>query len=191
MKEAAMVAHATVLERLGIVALALGLAMLAFALMTPIASALEDGQATPIADAALSAHLAAVDSALARQDVIAASHALQTAYQAALASRRWQGMVAYGDAALRVAELTGTRQPGIEQARRAYLLALYRARAERSLDGALAATQSFMWLGDREVAQGCLSVARRLARNSADRARVREIAARVDDQMLSASIPGF
>ena len=95
-------------------------------------------------------------------------------------------MIAYGDAAQRVAKLTGAQQVGLEQARRAYLLALYRARTERSVEGALAATQSFMWLGDREVAQGCLSVARRLARTAADQERVREISVRFGETQLSA-----
>jgi len=185
-REEAVMAHAAGLGRLGIVARGMGLGMLAFILMTSIVSAASpDGQAAA-ADAALSAHLAAVDEALAQRNGPAAASALQAAYQAALGGRRWQGMIAYGDAAQRVGELTAGRQVGLEHARRAYLLALYRARAERSVEGALAATQSFMWLGDREVAQGCLSVARRLARTTAEQERVREIAVRVGVNTVSA-----
>jgi hypothetical protein len=177
-----MVAH---VGRVGIV----GLAMMAFVFLAPIASAADERATTLVADAALSAHLSAVDDALARHDIAAASRELQAAYQAALASRRWQGMVAYGDTALRVAEASGTRQHGVEQARRAYLLALYRARSERSVDGALAATYSFVLLGDRDVAQGCLSIARRLARTAEDRARVRALTARLEDRL--AATPTF
>ena len=159
----------------------LGLAMVALVFAAPAPGAADDSRgAALLADAALSAHLTAVDGALARHDAATAAVELQAAYQAALAGRRWQGMIAYGDAARRVAEVTRDRQLGLEQARRAYLLALYRARAEGSVDGALAAAQSFMQLGDREVAIGCLSVARRLARTSADRARVRALTARLD-----------
>ena len=118
-------------------------------------------------------------------DVSTATRALHAAYQVALGSRRWQGMIAFGDASLRVAKASGVRQPGVEQARRAYLLALFRARGEGSVDGALTAAQSFAALGDREVANGCLSVASKLARSDADRARVREMTARVNDRAVA------
>jgi hypothetical protein len=163
--------------------------MIAFMFLTPIASADAERVMTLAADAALSTHLNAVDKALARRDIQLASQELQAAYQAALASRRWQGMIAYGDTALRVAEIAGTRQHGVEQARRAYLLGLYRARSERSVDGALAATHSFTQLGDRDVAQGGLSIARGLARTAADRDRVRALAARLEDRLIA--IPKF
>jgi hypothetical protein len=162
-----------------------GLALIALVLTAPHEGFGSEARATVVNDAALSAHLLAVDAALARGDVIAATQALHTAYQAALGTRRWQGLIAFGDAAIRVGNASGARQPGIEQARRAYLLALFRARGEGSLDGALRAAQSFTALGDREVANGCLSVASKLARTDADRARVREMAARVNERALA------
>jgi hypothetical protein len=142
-------------------------------------------------DAELSMHLKAVDAAIAEHDVSEAVRTLAEAYRAALASRHWQGMVAYGDAALRLAGLSPVRRPGIEQARRAYLIALYRARGERSLDGALVVAQSFAALGDREIATACLVMAERLARTDAERARVREMAARVNERLLMAEISAF
>ncbi len=175
----------TVAQRLRIA----GLALIALVLTSPACSTAGDGTAS--ADAALSLQLAVIDSALARHDVSAASNALHEAYQAALASRHWESMVGYGDAALRVADASGVRQPGVEKARRAYLLALYRARAEHSLDGALASAQSFASLGDREVASGCLVMAERLARNNADRARMRAMTARVNERLMAAEIPAF
>ena len=164
-----------------------GLAAITLVLVAPAVGTTSEARAGAAIDAALSAHLSAVDTALRRGDVSAASSALHAAYQAALGSRRWQGMIAFGDAALRVAGASGVRQPGLEQARRAYLLALFRARGEGSMEGALTAAQSFAALGDREVANGCLSVASKLARTDADRARVREMAARVNERAVAES----
>lgn len=174
-----------VAQRLRIV----GFALVALVLTSPACSKAGDG--TAAADAALSVRLAAIDTALARHDVSAAVRALHEAYQAALASRHWRSMVAYGDAALRVADASGVRQPGVEKARRAYLLALYRARAEHSLDGALASAQSFATLGDREVASGCLVMAERLARTDAERARLRAMTAQVNERLMASDIPSF
>lgn len=162
-----------------------GLALVALVLSAPAAGTSSEARAGAASDAALSAHLSAIDAALARGDVNAATRALHGAYQVALGSRRWQGMIAFGDAALRVSSVSGVRQPGVQQARRAYLLALFRARGEGSMEGALTAAQSFAALGDREVANGCLSVASKLARTDADRARVREMAARVNDRAVA------
>ena len=162
-----------------------GLALIALVLAVPAPGAASEARAAAALDAALSAHLSAVDTALASADVEVAKQALHAAYQVALGSRRWQGLVAFGDAELRVAEASGTHQAGLEQARRAYLLALFRARGEGSMDGALTAAKSFAALGDREVANGCLSVASKLARTDADRARVREMSARVNERALA------
>ncbi len=144
-----------------------------------------ESHAGAAAEATLSADLSAVDDAIARADVSAAARALHEAYQSALASRRWQGMLAYGDAALRVSTLTAVRQPAVEQARRAYLMALYRARGEASLDGTIAVARAFTALGDRDVARGALSMAGRLARTDGERARVHALTARLDDDLLA------
>lgn len=162
-----------------------GLTVLALVLGFPAVGAPNEARVSAAIDAALSAHLSAVDTALASGDVRDATGALKVAYQTALGSRRWRGMIAFGDAALRVADASGDRNLGVAQARRAYLLALFRARGDRSVDGALMAAQSFASLGDREVARACLSVASKLARTETDRARVREMAARVDGRALT------
>lgn len=96
-----------------------------------------------------------VDEALARKDVAAAERAWHEAYLDALASRRWEGMVAVGDAALRM----GARP----KARQSYLWALQRARAAGSAEGARRVARAFAELGDHEVAQMCLRVASGLA----------------------------
>ena len=167
-----------------------GTAVIALAFLAPVVSATPGLRSGALAaDVALSAHLNGVDEALQRQDAATASRELQAAYQAALASRRWHGLLAYGDAAVRVGDAAGERQHGVEQARRAYLMALYRARSEGSFDGALAAAQSFLKLGDRELAQACVAVAARLARSAADKTRAQALASGLEDRL--AHVPTF
>jgi hypothetical protein len=56
-----------------------------------------------------------------------------------------------------------TRQPWEADARQAYLGALFRARAEASLDGVLRATGAFATLGDRDIAEEGLRIAESVA----------------------------
>jgi len=72
-------------------------------------------------------------------------------------------MAALGDTALEVAGGSGTRQPWEADARQAYLGALFRARAEASLDGVLRATGAFATLGDRDIAEEGLRIAESVA----------------------------
>ena len=58
---------------------------------------------------------------------------------------------------------SGARQPWEADARQAYLGALFRARAEASLDGVLRATEAFATLGDRDVAEEGLRIAESVA----------------------------
>ena len=95
--------------------------------------------------------LQAVDDAIAARDAGKAQRALQRAYFAAVASRRWDAMLAVGDAARRLAEVGGSRAGGIQWARRCYLAALFRARDVRALDGVAEAVERFAGLGDRDI----------------------------------------
>ena len=95
-------------------------------------------------------HLQAVDAALEANDLRAAHRAWQAAYTAALASRRWEGLVDTADAHLRIAQVSGL--PGAPKARDLYLSALFRARDAGSRDGVLRVASAFEALGDREVA---------------------------------------
>jgi hypothetical protein len=104
-----------------------------------------------------------VDRSLAAGRLGAATRALHAAYLAALSSCCWEGMVAYGDAALRVGDASGPRQPWIEKARQAYLMALLRARTAGSLEGVLRAAQAFQNLRDGEVVALALRIADRVA----------------------------
>ena len=109
----------------------------------------------PTAEAAgadWAAEIQAMDAALARGDAATAQAAWREAYAAAHAGRGWPGMMAVGDAALRLGRATDM---GVAEsrARRVYLTALFRARRHGSLDGVLAAGEAFGRLGDREMVQ--------------------------------------
>jgi len=91
---------------------------------------------------------------------------MHDAYVAALASRRWDGMVAVGDAYLRLGAATSHESASRAKARQAYLTAFFRARNEESTDGVLRATEAFADLGDRAVAAQCLKTAEALAAKS-------------------------
>ncbi|MGH7266557.1 MAG: hypothetical protein ACREMB_17175 [Candidatus Rokuibacteriota bacterium] len=128
------------------------------------------------------AHIRTVDEALDRSDADAAARAWQEAYVAALGSLRWEGMLAVGDASLRIAQVSGRRQTAAATARNAFLAALFRARQQDSLDGILRTAEAFVHLGDREMAEQCLRLARDLAAKSADAGaepRVRALATRL------------
>lgn len=107
--------------------------------------------------------LRAMDEALEKGDVRAALRAREDARLAALASPQWEGMVAVGDATLRLARGTGLRLAMEPAARRAYRFALFRARRQGSLDGALRVIEAFAALGDREMARQGFAVAGALA----------------------------
>ncbi len=106
-----------------------------------------------------SASIVAVDEALALGDVAAAMRAWQPAHGAALHDRRWEGLVEVGDARLRIERAAGVERNGKEQARTVYLMALFRARDERSVPGLLRVATSFAALGDREVAERAVQIA--------------------------------
>jgi hypothetical protein len=95
----------------------------------------------------------AVEPALAGPDLSRAVRAWREAYIAALASRRWEPLVAAGDAALGLDAPAGPAGRTFrEEARQAYLGALFRARAQRDVEGMARAAESFDRLGDAEVA---------------------------------------
>ena len=104
-----------------------------------------------------------VDEALARKQIAAAERAWHEAYLDALGSRRWEGMVAVGDASLRIGEVSGEKPAARARARQSYLTALGRARADGSVEGVLRVARAFDELGDREVVRMCLRVARSIS----------------------------
>ena len=121
-----------------------------------------------------------MDSAIARADVMAAATAQHLAYRAALESRKWEGLLAVGDATLRLGEVTQSPRLAGPEVRRLYLTALFRARAANSLDGVLQTTEAFAQLGDAQVVEQGLNLARDLAGPDPEaQARVRALASRL------------
>ena len=134
-------------------------------------------------------HILAMDRALAKGNGNGAARELRSAYTTALASRRWEGMLAHGDAAVRMGDKSGVRRSWIEQARQSYLVALFRARSDGSLDGVLRVAEAFHRLGDRDVVVLALRIADGLASTPGDpatkRARVSETAARLAETSVA------
>jgi hypothetical protein len=100
--------------------------------------------------------LAAVEEALARDDVGAAVRAWQTAVGVAHGERRWEGLLDAGDASLRIGSVPRIHERPEAGARSMYVEALFRARQQRSLRGIVQVAQRFAWLGDMEVVERSL-----------------------------------
>jgi hypothetical protein len=109
------------------------------------------------------AHLTTVENELARGHVDVAVRAWHDAYNAAVASRSWESMIAVGDAFMAIGRASGVTRGARMNAREAYLTALIRARRDRSLDGVLRTAQAFRELDDHAVAERCLRIAAQLA----------------------------
>jgi hypothetical protein len=106
-------------------------------------------------------HLDRVHEALARGHAGHAVYEWYDAYGAAARTRQWEPMLAVGDAAMKIAHF-GPGAPAFKtQARKAYLLSLFRARSQRSPEGTRRIAAAFARLGDADVA----AEARRLADN--------------------------
>ena len=133
-----------------------------------LGGALPDGCGTTTADrdapgdlrdeAALAERLAALDAALASQNLSRAVYEWRDAYGLALRARGWESMAAVGDAAVRVDTVMGGpagRFTGFRaEARRAYIHALLRAQREQSRDGVNHVADGFTSLGDTDMAAG-------------------------------------
>jgi hypothetical protein len=109
------------------------------------------------------AHLGVVEKELAQGHVDVAVRAWQDAYGAALASRSWESMIAVGDAFMVIGRASGTPRGARMNAREAYLIALIRARRDRSVDGAIRSAEAFRDLDDRAAVEQCLHIAAQLA----------------------------
>ena len=128
----------------------------AAALAVLLAVAVTQARQTPVPradhESTWRTHVRVVDEALARGDTSAAIRLWQDAYGAALGSRRWDAMLEVGDAFVRIGHATGAPNGAKPNARQAYLVALTRARAQRSPDGVMLVADAFARLGDHEVA---------------------------------------
>lgn len=134
----------------------------------------------------------AVDEALAARDMSAAGRAWSEAYNAAQRSRRWEGLLAAGDALVRINQAAGGGKASAARAREAYLAALLRARQEGSLEGVLQVAEAFDSLGDAVVAAQTLRIAEAVAgRNpgSTVLARIAALRERWEAPLLSTASP--
>ena len=135
-----------------------------------------------------------LERALERGDVRAAMRAREDARLAALASPRWEGMLAVGDATIRLARRAGL-EPAMEPAvRRAYWSALVRARRQGSVDGALRVSEAFADLGDHAMARKGFAVAQALTTvcqppNALERVRALERRLSTEMAQAGASLP--
>ena len=97
--------------------------------------------------------IALVDEALGRADLSRAIYEWREAYGAAVRSGRPEGLIAVGDRAIRIAEISSGSGYFLTEARYVYVHAALRARAERSRDTILGIAQQFDKLGDTERAE--------------------------------------
>jgi hypothetical protein len=132
-------------------------------------------------------HLRAVERALGRNDVDGARQAWESSHVAAVESLSWEGLIATGQACLRIGRTTGGRPSAEPAARRAYFAALYRACRANSFDGILCAAEAFADLGDREVVEECLGLAELQAEGESTRLRVAALVGRLEGGL---STPG-
>jgi hypothetical protein len=105
---------------------------------------------------------ASVGEAAAAHDVTHVDREWREAYRVASRSRQWEALVTVGDAAVGIDGAAGRPTMYRAEARRAYLEALFRARAQGSADGIRRAAEAFERLGDREAAE----VGRRMLRTT-------------------------
>jgi hypothetical protein len=141
------------------------------------------------------APLVDMEDAIACQDLPAAFRSWREARELALHTRGWQSAVETAVAERRLAGVDAT-YASTSAARELYLVALFRARAEGSVDGALAAADGFAQLGDRDATRGALRIAAGLAARTGDsgaaervlNARERLLVGRLADSDV-ASIP--
>src|SRR5262249_43186502 len=112
---------------------------------------------------------------------------LRDGYVAALASRQWEPMVAYGDAALELASSDSgeSMHPWIDRARHGYLMALFRARAAGSVDGMARIADAFLNMGDRDAARLALRMARDAAPDARTAALMDERAERLESSHVA------
>jgi hypothetical protein len=104
-----------------------------------------------------------MDRALAAGDISGAEMAWRNAFGFAIRSRQWEALLAAGDGSLRIADHVLVKLPYRARAADAWQAALFRARAQRSLDGVLRVAEGFARLGDAEVLTQVLHIADDLA----------------------------
>ena len=131
------------------------------------------------------AHIEAMEQAVAANDTRESIHAWRQAYSAALSSPGWLGLFIVATASLRVGAFQSLARSAAALARETYLIAFFRARQQGSLTGVLSTAEAFAVLGDRDSADRCVRVAAELASSDRDATevdRVRLVANRLANQ---------
>lgn len=111
------------------------------------------------AQAPLEVSFGEVDQALRAGDISRAERAWRLARAEVGRRHGWPALAALGDAAVRMGDIAGDRTRYAPHAREAYVAALVRARAERSVPGVTRMCHAFIALGDADVAQQCQIIA--------------------------------
>lgn len=172
-----MMANGTRAQRFGQV--------LARGMMLAVAIAGCDARSTEPYTASWDQYIQVMDDALARGDVNAAEMARQEAFLAARASRRWDAMVAVGDASARLMRSPGASPTLGADARRIYRWALFRARQQGSFEGVVRVSEAFIALDDREAARDGLTMAMDMLKGGGaqgDADRLTALVNRLNDQ---------
>jgi hypothetical protein len=106
--------------------------------------------------------VALVDEALAAGTMSQAFYEWHEAHGEAFRSGRWEALLAVGEAAARIDAAAGSGVDFRADARRVFLAALVRARAEESAAGVRQIAAAFAKLGDHELAERAYRVAQDL-----------------------------
>jgi hypothetical protein len=134
------------------------------------------------------AHAVAIDDALARNDIDAALSAWRTGRIAALASGRWEDVLAAGDAYRRIGGRAGFRRD--TEAQVLYATAFALGRRAGSFTGVLRAGEAFSSVGDRAMVTECLHVAEALAEGDREgQDDVRDFRARFAPWLEAGGVP--
>jgi hypothetical protein len=137
-----------------------------------------------------------IDEAVVLGDTKTAVAVWREAYAASMRSGHWRDLIDVGDAAILIGDVQDFPETAAGAARRSFLTALYRAKAQRSVEGVLRAAEGFASLGDGAAVQNCVAIANRVAdTDAASRAQVqafteRFAATRVDRSTTSGSSGG-
>jgi hypothetical protein len=108
------------------------------------------------------------ERALANDERAAAQQAWEQAYRAAVQGRSAEGLLAVGEAYLRIGEAARDRATAVAWARRAFLTALFQAREQRDAPGVAGVATAFISLGDHEVGNRGLEIATAIATERGD-----------------------
>src|SRR6185436_3223810 len=112
-----------------------------------------------------SAEVGRVDLELAEEQIGPAIRSWERARVAARLSRQWQGLLAVGDAYLRIGDAVDFRRAFVTTARALYLEALERARDEGSVDGVLGANAALSAIDECLAGEPVIAMAAQAARD--------------------------